>query len=212
MNPTTVLAPPALERDLAALRQPLFGYCYRMLGSALEAEDAVQETMMRAWRSAGGLADPAGLRPWVYRIATNVCIDAAGERRRRAMPVYAAYWPDLFPGFLAVGAGVGLSLVSIQVAAFVGIPEAVSGLAGGMVETAREIGGALGTAVVAAVAIAVARGVSEGGAQALTEGFRRGSLVAACFSLVAVLAAVTVVRRAERSTRRTAAHVAAAEA
>ncbi|MBF6169845.1 RNA polymerase subunit sigma-70 [Nocardia blacklockiae] len=87
MNPTTVLAPPSLERDLAALRQPLFGYCYRMLGSALEAEDAVQETLMRAWRSAGGLADPAGLRPWVYRIATNVCIDAAGERRRRALPM-----------------------------------------------------------------------------------------------------------------------------
>ncbi|WP_280381286.1 MFS transporter [Nocardia wallacei] len=137
---------------------------------------------------------------------------AAGLLWLARVPVYAAYWPDLFPGFLAVGAGVGLSLVSIQVAAFVGIPEAVSGLAGGMVETAREIGGALGTAVVAAVAIAVARGVSEGGAQALTEGFRRGSLVAACFSLVAVLAAVTVVRRAERSTRRTAAHVAAAEA
>lgn len=96
MNPTTVLAPPSLERDLAALRQPLFGYCYRMLGSALEAEDAVQETMMRAWRSAGGLADPAGLRPWVYRIATNVCIDAAGDRRRRALPMdlVAAADPD----------------------------------------------------------------------------------------------------------------------
>ncbi|WP_280362857.1 RNA polymerase subunit sigma-70 [Nocardia wallacei] len=87
MNPTTVLVPPSLERDLAALRQPLFAYCYRMLGSVLEAEDAVQDTMMRAWRSAGGLADPAGLRPWVYRIATNVCIDAAGERRRRALPM-----------------------------------------------------------------------------------------------------------------------------
>ncbi|WP_280277337.1 sigma factor [Nocardia wallacei] len=102
MNPTTVLAPPALERDLAALRQPLFGYCYRMLGSALEAEDAVQETMMRAWRSAGGLADPAGLRPWVYRIATNVCIDAAGERAGGGARGCACTLPAMAP--LSIGA------------------------------------------------------------------------------------------------------------
>ncbi|RDI50754.1 RNA polymerase subunit sigma-70 [Nocardia mexicana] len=85
MNPT--LAHPALERRLAELRQPLLAYCYRMLGSALEAEDAVQETMMRAWRSAGRLAEPDGLRPWMYRIATNVCIDAASDRKRRALPM-----------------------------------------------------------------------------------------------------------------------------
>lgn len=83
----TTLAPISMEHELALLRRPLLGYCYRMLGSALEAEDAVQETMMRAWRSAGTLVDPTGLRAWVYRIATNVCIDASTDRRRRALPM-----------------------------------------------------------------------------------------------------------------------------
>ncbi|GAB2518830.1 RNA polymerase subunit sigma-70 [Nocardia heshunensis] len=87
MTQTSAPAVPALADALAGLRPALLAYCYRMLGSTLEAEDAVQETMMRAWRSAGGLADPAGLRPWAYRIATNVCIDAAADRRRRALPM-----------------------------------------------------------------------------------------------------------------------------
>lgn len=81
------LAEPTFARELESLRRPLLGYCYRMLGSALEAEDAVQETMMRAWRSSARLDDLAGLRPWVYRIATNVCIDATTDRRRRALPM-----------------------------------------------------------------------------------------------------------------------------
>ncbi|MFE3193050.1 RNA polymerase subunit sigma-70 [Nocardia sp. NPDC059240] len=87
MTQTSAPAVPALAEALAGLRPALLSYCYRMLGSALEAEDAVQETMMRAWRSAAGLEDPAGLRPWTYRIATNVCLDAAAARRRRAMPM-----------------------------------------------------------------------------------------------------------------------------
>ncbi|GAB2581228.1 sigma-70 family RNA polymerase sigma factor [Streptomyces capparidis] len=77
----------SLGEGLEALRRPVFGYCYRMLGSVHEAEDAVQETMVRAWRGLPGLADPSGLRPWVYRIATNVCIDAAHDRRGRALPM-----------------------------------------------------------------------------------------------------------------------------
>jgi RNA polymerase sigma-70 factor (ECF subfamily) len=76
-----------MEQRLEDLRRPLLGFCYRMLGSVYEAEDAVQETMIRAWRSLGRLEDLSGLRPWVYRIATNVCIDAANERRRRALPM-----------------------------------------------------------------------------------------------------------------------------
>ena len=84
-------AAPVVDRspgaELEELRRPVFGYCYRMLGSVHEAEDAVQETMVRAWRSLRGLADPAGLRPWVFRIATNVCIDATNDRRGRALPM-----------------------------------------------------------------------------------------------------------------------------
>lgn len=76
-----------LVRELERLRRPLLGFCYRMLGSAFEAEDAVQETMIRAWRSTGRLEDLSALRPWLYKIATNVCIDAVNDRRRRALPM-----------------------------------------------------------------------------------------------------------------------------
>lgn len=84
---TLIAVEDELGRKLEELRRPLLGYCYRLLGSAHDAEDAVQETMIRAWRAAGRLDDPRGLRPWAYKIATNVCIDAANDRRRRAMPM-----------------------------------------------------------------------------------------------------------------------------
>lgn len=77
----------AIEARLEELRAPLTAYCYRMLGSPHEAEDAVQETMIRAWRGLPGLVDPSGLRPWAYKIATNVCIDALNDRRGRALPM-----------------------------------------------------------------------------------------------------------------------------
>jgi RNA polymerase sigma-70 factor, ECF subfamily len=78
---------PTTTLDLEPFRRELTGYCYRVLGSGFEAEDAVQETMVRAWRHAEGFEGRAGLRSWLYRIATNVCIDMSRQVQRRARPM-----------------------------------------------------------------------------------------------------------------------------
>jgi RNA polymerase sigma-70 factor, ECF subfamily len=71
-------------------RVELKAYCGRMLGSTSDAEDAVQETLLRAWRGAERFEGRAALRTWLYRIATNVCFDTAKARSRRAIPVEQA--------------------------------------------------------------------------------------------------------------------------
>jgi RNA polymerase sigma-70 factor, ECF subfamily len=90
--------PPAeeLERLLESHRVELTAHCYRMLASPFEAEDAVQETFLRAWRSYDRFEGRAALRSWLYRIATNVCFDMLGGRERRARPMdLAGSWsPD----------------------------------------------------------------------------------------------------------------------
>src|SRR3954469_2769613 len=76
-----------VEARLEEHPRELTGYCYRMLGSAFEAEDAVQETLIRAWRGIERFEGRSALRSWLYRIATNVCLDMLKSTQRRARPI-----------------------------------------------------------------------------------------------------------------------------
>ena len=78
---------PARFGQLEQHRPELTRYCYRMLGSPFEADDAVQETLVRAWQGLDSFEGRASLRSWLYRIATNVCLDMAKSPQRRARPM-----------------------------------------------------------------------------------------------------------------------------
>jgi RNA polymerase sigma-70 factor, ECF subfamily len=79
-----------VQRDFADLVEPhraeLHAHCYRMLGSVHDADDALQDTLLRAWRGAAGLRDPASARSWLYSIATNVCLTELERRKKRVLP------------------------------------------------------------------------------------------------------------------------------
>jgi RNA polymerase sigma-70 factor, ECF subfamily len=86
MQESSQTASPAAA-ELEQHRKELTAYCYRMLASSFEAEDAVQETFIRAWRGYERFEGRAALRSWLYRIATNVCLDMLNGRERRARPM-----------------------------------------------------------------------------------------------------------------------------
>jgi len=97
---TAQVSPDKLEE----YRRELTGYCYRMLGSGFEADDAVQETMLRAWRAADSFEGRSSVRSWLYRIATNICLDMLRGRQRRALPM------DLGPASPPLEALIGTSV------------------------------------------------------------------------------------------------------
>jgi RNA polymerase sigma-70 factor, ECF subfamily len=76
----------AFERLVEPYRRELHAHCYRMLGSLHDTEDAVQEAMLRIWRGLEGFEGRSSLRSWLYRIATNTCLDAIARRKRRMLP------------------------------------------------------------------------------------------------------------------------------
>jgi RNA polymerase sigma-70 factor (ECF subfamily) len=84
----------AFEELVAPHRNELRLHCYRMLGSSHDGDDMVQETLVRAWRAKESLDDPRAARPWLYRIATNVCLDELARRPKRALPVGAGQAGD----------------------------------------------------------------------------------------------------------------------
>jgi RNA polymerase sigma-70 factor (ECF subfamily) len=109
---------PATAAELEQHRAALLGHCYRMLGSVIDADDAVQETLVRAWRALDRFEARASLRTWLYKIATRVCLDALADRTRRARPMEEgpagppvvtglvarprAYWLEPVPDALAL--------------------------------------------------------------------------------------------------------------
>src|SRR5205085_9753819 len=87
VQPDTIQSTDIRAEDLEQHRRELTGYCYRMLGSSFEADDAVQETMVRAWRGIDGFEGRSAVKSWLYRIATNVCLDMLRGSQRRARPM-----------------------------------------------------------------------------------------------------------------------------
>ena len=112
-------------------RVALTGHCYRMLGSLFEADDAVQETMVRAWKALDSFDGRASMKTWMMRIATNVCVDTLASRSRRARPmeVRRQATPDIFaPATLspACEACLTISVAATVLPEFIQVPATIT--------------------------------------------------------------------------------------
>jgi MFS family permease len=123
-------------------------------------------------------------------LAIGMTILGAGLLLLTRVPTDASYLADILPAFSIVGIGLGFAEVAIQIAAFTGVGQNEAGLAGGAVETSREMGGALGLALLVSIALS---GTTNG-----TEAFHRSALTAAIFAAASALAAITLLRPTER--------------
>ena len=153
--------------------QQALGYSAVSTGVAWLASTMSSLCMVRGGGAAVSSAASGRARRWSSARRSS----ASGLFLLSRAPADASYWSDLFPGFLAFGVGMGFSMMAIQAAAFSGVDNTIAGVAGGVIETSREIGGALGVAIVATIVVArvedvLAAGASEQGA--LTAGFPTG--------------------------------------
>jgi RNA polymerase sigma-70 factor (ECF subfamily) len=98
----STLVQPAFDDLVEEQRADIHAHCYRMLGSLHDADDALQDTLLRAWRGLPGFRGRSSLRTWLYRIATNVCLDAIARRPKRVLPIdyddeEAPHWIEPYP-------------------------------------------------------------------------------------------------------------------
>ena len=199
LTAATLVAALVFGSFLAAIYQGTL-FLQQVLGySAIDTGVAWLAATLSSLVVAGGLAARLVGRFGARSVlVVGQLVMAAGLLYVSRAPADAAYWVDLFPGFVGLGVGIGLSAVAVQVVAFTGVEPAVSGLAGGMVETAREVGGAVGVAAVATIAIArtqhVATTTGAPADVALAAGFERATVVAAAIAVAAAVTAAVVLR------------------
>jgi EmrB/QacA subfamily drug resistance transporter len=176
-------------------------YVQQVLGySALEAGITFVATAGTAVLTAGlaqALVTRIGVKPV---LATGMILLTAGLLWYTQIPVDGSFWPNLLPGYLAVGVGLPFSFIPVSIAALAGVEWQEAGLASGLINTAQQIGGAVGVAVASSVATShFTTLVREGSAQpaALTSGFQWGFWVMAGIAAAGIAASLTLIRTAE---------------